>query len=71
MTIKEALKEVLNNALCHDGVARGLREAVKALDKYDTSTAVLLCIAYAVHSLHFRFLYNKGGGVVMLLMYNV
>ena len=33
MTIKEALKEVLSNALCHDGVARGLREAVKALDK--------------------------------------
>ena len=33
MTIKDALKEVLSNALCHDGVARGLREAVKALDK--------------------------------------
>ena len=35
MNIKDALKEVLSNALCHDGVARGLREAVKALDKYE------------------------------------
>ena len=34
MTIKDALKEVLRNALIHDGLARGLREAVKALDKY-------------------------------------
>lgn len=34
MNIKDALKEVLRNALIHDGLARGLREAVKALDKY-------------------------------------
>ena len=33
MNIKDALKDVLSNALCHDGLARGLREAVKALDK--------------------------------------
>lgn len=33
MNIKDALKEVLRNALIHDGLARGLREAVKALDK--------------------------------------
>ena len=33
MSIKDALKEVLSNALCHDGIARGLHEAVKALDK--------------------------------------
>ena len=33
MTIKDALKEVLRDALTCDGLARGLREAVKALDK--------------------------------------
>ena len=40
MTIKEAIKDVLSNALCHDGLARGLREAVKALDKRQA----LLCL---------------------------
>ena len=35
--IKETLKEVLKTALFNDGVCRGLREAVKALDKYVTS----------------------------------
>ena len=33
MNIKDALKEVLRNALINDGLARGLRESVKALDK--------------------------------------
>ena len=33
MNIKDALKEVLRNALINDGLSRGLREAVKALDK--------------------------------------
>lgn len=33
MNIKDALKEVLRNALINDGLARGLREGVKALDK--------------------------------------
>ena len=33
MTMKDALKEVLRNALKHDGLSRGLREGVKALDK--------------------------------------
>ena len=33
MKIKDALKEVLRNALINDGLARGLREAVKTLDK--------------------------------------
>ncbi len=33
MTIKDAMKEVLKESLRHDGLARGLREAVKALDK--------------------------------------
>lgn len=33
MTVKDAIKEVLKESLKHDGLARGLREAVKALDK--------------------------------------
>ena len=33
MNIKDALKEVLKESLKHNGISRGLREAVKALDK--------------------------------------
>lgn len=40
MNLKDALKEVLRNALIHDGLARGIREAVKALDKRQA----LLCV---------------------------
>merc|ERR1711881_625553 len=40
MDIYEALQEILKLAMCHDGIARGLREAVKALDKRQA----LLCI---------------------------
>ena len=41
MTVDDALMEVLKKALIHDGLARGLREAVKALDKRQAFLCVL------------------------------
>ncbi|KAI8886655.1 L30e-like protein [Backusella circina FSU 941] len=41
MTVEDALQEVLRRALVHDGLARGLKEAVKALDRRQAHLAVL------------------------------
>jgi len=41
MTVEEALRDVLKRALVHDGLARGLRECAKALDRYTLSIFIL------------------------------
>ena len=41
MTVEESLQQVLKTALVHDGLARGIRESVKALDSRQAQLAVL------------------------------
>jgi small subunit ribosomal protein S12e len=41
MSVLDALKGVLKLALMHDGLARGLREASKALDRRQAHMCVL------------------------------
>merc|ERR1712097_140603 len=41
MSVEDALKQVLKNAMIHDGLARGLRECAKALDKRQAHLCVL------------------------------
>merc|ERR1711924_503222 len=41
LTSETALKRVLKNALCHDGLARGIRECARMLDKRRVHLCVL------------------------------
>lgn len=43
MTVEEALQQVLKQALCQNGLARGLRECAKALDRYWMCVWLLSC----------------------------
>lgn len=46
MDVNTALPEVLKTALIHDGLARGIREAAKALDKCVSPDCMLCCCIY-------------------------
>lgn len=41
LTVEDALRIVLKTAIRHDGLTRGLRESVKALDRKDAHLCVL------------------------------
>ncbi|KAI8325268.1 40S ribosomal protein S12 [Martensiomyces pterosporus] len=41
LTVEEALQIVLKKALVHDGLVRGARESIKALDRRDVELCVL------------------------------
>ncbi len=41
MSVEDALQQVLKRAMCSDGLARGVREAVKALDRRQAHLCVL------------------------------
>ncbi|KAJ3253014.1 40S ribosomal protein S12 [Boothiomyces macroporosus] len=42
LTVEEALKQVLKKALINDGLSRGIRECVKALDRRQAQLCVLV-----------------------------
>lgn len=54
--LENAIKDVLKTALVHDGLARGLKEAVKALDRCSMS----------LHYQCYLYIVQEAGHVVLI-----
>ena len=66
MTVEDALRDVLKRALVHDGLARGLRECAKALDRYlPLSLALFVVLLHPSISVH-RRVFLIGGFIVLV-----
>merc|ERR1739845_316330 len=79
LTSETALKRVLKNALCHDGLARGIRECARMLDKRRVHLCVLaknctepaysklikaLCTEHAINLLRSMTTLSSASGLV-------
>lgn len=52
LDVKTALRRALKSAIVMDGVAKGLHEAAKALDKYNFETILNTSYYFVINSLY-------------------